>query len=180
MPHPGSVRCNPNRERRENRESLYDLFLFVCTLRVVRGSWNSKGVSVVIFTVKWAKTANKKGSASGSLSSTLRKVCRKGSALNPGQQECFLSLPSYHRWLRKTCESLYWFASPCSRSSRCSRFMFLNGVSPVDLKRFKVESKEKVSPPLQGGNQEPLRKKRPLFVPFPLFAVHGIYRECPL
>ena len=121
-----SVRCNPNRERRENRESLYDLFLFVCTLRVVRGSWNSKGVSVVIFTVKWAKTANKKGSASGSLSSTLRKVCRKGSALNPGQQECFLSLPSYHRWLRKTCESLYWFAFPCSRRSRCSRFMILN------------------------------------------------------
>ena len=69
---------------------------------------------------------------------------------------------------------------PCSYPSRCSRFMFLNGVSPVDLKRFKVESKEKVSPPLQGGNQEPLRKKRPLFVPFPLFAVHGIYRECPL
>ena len=43
----------------------------------------------------------------GSLSSTLRKFCRKGSALNPGQQERFLSLPSYHRWLRKTCESLY-------------------------------------------------------------------------
>ena len=42
-----SVRCNPNRERRENRESLYDLFLFVCTLRVVRGSWNSKGVSTI-------------------------------------------------------------------------------------------------------------------------------------
>ena len=38
----------------------------------------------------------------------------------------FLSLPSYHRWLRKTCESLYWFASPCSRRSRCSRFMILN------------------------------------------------------
>ena len=99
--------------------------LLVRTVRVVRGSRNSKGVSVVIFTAKCAKTANKKGSASGSLSSTLRKVCRKGSALNPGQQECFLSLPSYHRWLRKTCESLYWFAFPCSRRSRCSRFMIL-------------------------------------------------------
>ena len=120
------VRCISNREMCENRESFYALLLLVRTLRVVRGSWNSKGVSVVIFTVKWAKTANKKGSASGSLSSTLRKVCRKGSALNPGQQECFLSLPSYHRWLRKTCESLYWFASPFSRRSRCSRFMILN------------------------------------------------------
>ena len=49
-------------------------------------------MSPVILTAKGAKTANKKGSASGSLSSTLRKVCRKGSALNPGQQECFLSL----------------------------------------------------------------------------------------
>ena len=29
------------------------------------------------------------------------------------------------------------------------------GVSTVDLKRFKEESKEKVSPPLQGGNREP-------------------------
>ena len=36
------------------------------------------------------------------------------------------------------------------RGSRNSK-----GVSPVDLKRFKVESKEKVSPPLQGGNREP-------------------------
>ena len=112
------------REILENRESLYGLLLLVCTLRVVRGSRNSKGVSVVIFTAKCAKATNKKGSASGSFSSTLRKICRKGSALNPGQQECFLSLPSYHRWLRKTCESLYWFASPCSRRSRCSRFMF--------------------------------------------------------
>ena len=123
MPHPGSVRCDSHRERRENRESLYDLFPLVRAARVVRGSWNSKGVSAGILTANCAKTANKKGSASGSLSSTLRKVCRKGSALNPGQQECFLSLPSYHRWLRKTCESLYWFASPCSRRSRCSRFI---------------------------------------------------------
>ena len=115
-----------NRERRENRESMYGLFLPVRAARVVRGSWNSKGVSAGILTANCAKNANKKGSASGSLSSTLRKVCRKGSALNPGQQECFLSLPSYHRWLRKTCESLYWFAFPCSRRSRCSRFKILN------------------------------------------------------
>ena len=36
-----SVRCNPN------RESFYGLFFLVRTLRVVRGSGNSKGVSVV-------------------------------------------------------------------------------------------------------------------------------------
>ena len=36
-----SVRCNPN------RESFYGLFFLVRTLRVVRGSRNSKGVSVV-------------------------------------------------------------------------------------------------------------------------------------
>ena len=54
----------------------------------------------------------------------------------------------------------------CSRRSRCSRFMFLkrsvrwnfhretrenreqkNGVSPVDLKRFKVESKKRFTLP---------------------------------
>ena len=44
-----SVRCNPN------RESIYGLFFLVRTLRVVRGSGNSKGVSVVILTAKNAK-----------------------------------------------------------------------------------------------------------------------------
>ena len=44
-----SVRCNPN------RESFYGLFFLVRTLRVVRGSGNSKGVSVVILTAKNAK-----------------------------------------------------------------------------------------------------------------------------
>ena len=73
----------------ENRESMYGLFLPVRAVPVVRGSWNSKGVSIVIFTAKHSKTANKKGSG------------------------------------------------------------------PVDLKRFKEESKEKGSPPLQGGNREP-------------------------
>ena len=34
----------------------------VRAVRVVRGSWNSKGVSVGIFTAKGAKYANKKGS----------------------------------------------------------------------------------------------------------------------
>ena len=43
-----SVRCIFNREMRESRESLYGLFLLVRTLRVVRDSLNSKGVSVVI------------------------------------------------------------------------------------------------------------------------------------
>ena len=57
-----SVHCNSHRETDENPENLYGLFLLVCAFRVVRGSWNSKGVSVVIFTVKWAKTANKNGS----------------------------------------------------------------------------------------------------------------------
>ena len=42
-------------------ESSYGLLLLVRTLRVVRGSWNSKRVSVVIFT---AKRTNKEGSVS--------------------------------------------------------------------------------------------------------------------
>ena len=45
-----SVRCNPN------RESFYGLFFLVRTLRVVRGSRNSNGVSVAIFTAKAAKS----------------------------------------------------------------------------------------------------------------------------
>ena len=40
----GSVRCN------FIRESLYGLFFLVRTVRVVSGSWNSKGVSVVFQT----------------------------------------------------------------------------------------------------------------------------------
>ena len=51
-----SVRCNFYRETLENRKSLYGLFLLVRAVRVVRGSWNSKGVSVGIFTAKCAKT----------------------------------------------------------------------------------------------------------------------------
>ena len=35
-----------------------------------------------------------------------------------------------NRERRKTCESLYWFASPRSRRSRCSRFMLLKGSVP--------------------------------------------------
>ena len=63
----GSVRCN------FIRESLYGLFFLVRTVRVVRGSWNSKGVPVVILTAKYAKTAK---SLSGLLLSvrTLRVV----------------------------------------------------------------------------------------------------------
>ena len=45
-----------NRETREIREKLYGLFLLVRTLRVVRGSCFSTGVSVVIFTAKHAKS----------------------------------------------------------------------------------------------------------------------------
>ena len=51
-----------HREILENCESLYGLFLLVRAVCVVRGSWNSKGVSIVILTAKGAKTANKKGS----------------------------------------------------------------------------------------------------------------------
>ena len=59
----GSVRCNFNREMRENCESLWSLFLLVRAVRavravrVVRGSCFSTGVSVVILTAKCAKTA---------------------------------------------------------------------------------------------------------------------------
>ena len=40
-----SVRYKSNREMHEKRESVYGQFLFVRTVRVVRGSWNSTGVS---------------------------------------------------------------------------------------------------------------------------------------
>ena len=36
-----------HREILENCESLYGLFLLVRAVRVVRGSWNSKGVSTI-------------------------------------------------------------------------------------------------------------------------------------
>ena len=45
-------------------ESLYGLFILVRTVRVVRGSWNSKGVSAINLTAKHAKIANKEGSVS--------------------------------------------------------------------------------------------------------------------
>ena len=60
------VRRNFHREMRENRESLYGLLFLVRTLPVVRGSWNLKGVSPVIFTAKRTKSANKKRSVPNS------------------------------------------------------------------------------------------------------------------
>ena len=47
----GSVHNNSNREMRENHESLCVLFLLVRAVRVVRGSWNSKGVAVVFCSI---------------------------------------------------------------------------------------------------------------------------------
>ena len=40
---------------RENRESVYALCPLVRTVRVVRGSWNLKGVFIIILTAKCAK-----------------------------------------------------------------------------------------------------------------------------
>ena len=45
------------REIRKNCESLFSLFLLVRAVRVVRGSCFSTGVSAVILTAKYAKTA---------------------------------------------------------------------------------------------------------------------------
>jgi len=44
--------------------------------------------------------------------------------------------------LRKTCESLYWFAFPCSRRSRCSRFKFLNRSVRCNFHRETRENRE--------------------------------------
>ena len=52
-----SVRCNFNREIRENCESLCSLFLLVCAVRVVRCSQNLNGESAGILTAKCEKTA---------------------------------------------------------------------------------------------------------------------------
>ena len=75
---------------RDNRKTIYGLFFLVRTLRAIRGSWNSNGVSAI----------------------------------------------------------------DSNRETRESREQ-KKGVSPVAPKRFEEESKEKVSPPLQGGNREP-------------------------
>ena len=88
-------------------------------------------------TAKHAKIANKKGSGPRKPVDRALVSGTKGRGFESRQarfpplwnfEESPLSrsLPSYHPRLRKTCESLYWFAFPCSRRSRCSRFKFLN------------------------------------------------------
>ena len=52
-----SDHCISNREMRENRDTICGLFFLVRTVRVVRGSWNSKGVSAINLTAKHAKIA---------------------------------------------------------------------------------------------------------------------------
>ena len=129
------------------------LLLLVRTVRVLRGSRNLKGVFIAILTAKDFFVF---------FSLFVPFACF---AVQDFQPACPLQFSP-----RKILLSIYL----CSRRSRSSRFKILNrsvhnkfhretrenreqkkGVSPVAPKRFEVESKEKVSPPLQGGNREP-------------------------
>ena len=99
-----------------------------------------------------------------------------------------------------------WFVPPCSRRSRCSRFIEFkrsvrcNSDEKITAKRAKTANKKGSVPrkpppyPLQGTlllsvsscHRETLENCESLyvcftsFVPFALFAVHEIQRECPL
>ena len=130
-----------------NRESLYCLFLLVRAVRVVRGSWFSTGVSVVILTAKCAKTANKKKECPqedgplrccGLVSVECWGVSEDQSEAGMGfwngvsavtHVSLFVPFASFAVHVSKTAcplsfspRKLLWSAFPCSYRSRCSRF----------------------------------------------------------
>ena len=148
----------------------------VRVVRVVCGSRNSKGVSVVgqrIFNRETRENREQKGSVPRKPLLHSQKVLPKGIPPCPSRPESLgdrglsLSLilpPGVAQNLRK----FLWPASPCSYRSRCSRFMEFKGSVRYKSNR---ETRE---------NRESFMVYFSVFVSFALFAVHRIQRECPL
>jgi len=110
---------------------LYGLFLFVRVVRVVRGSWNSKGVSLVILTAKVCRPVFPR---------SYRSRCSRFMKLKQSVRNNFNRERRENREQKKE-------ASPGTLD------LTKKGVSLVDLKRFEEESKERFSLPSRVGTR---------------------------
>ena len=132
-----SDHCISNREMRENRDTICGLFFLVRTVRVICGSWNSKGVSAINLTAKHAKTANKEWSVPRKAETFQEALPRpsKGRRSPKVSTEVECTPLRRKRGLDATRATIFWEVSFRTKSTISTKIFFTSVVT-AKLKRI--------------------------------------------